>query len=114
MKTSLLLLVIILLLTSTGSCHNGATDSIPTAEEQMQIQIRGIGIKNRGNDSVIVYEQNNKKQLLYPGESCDYSILNSPSILMIVGQNDQWEVESQKRYQLVIDSTGSWVIEEVP
>ena len=104
------------------SCGNSPTGTEAPAkdfqgnskEDNPDMQIRGIGLKNNGSDSVIVFENNNKEQLLYPGESCDYLIFNSPSIIMVVGQNDQWIVEKQKRYQLVMDSNGIWLMEEVP
>ena len=77
-------------------------------------QIRGVGLINRGNESITFFEPGNQEQTLGPGESCDYEIANNSAVIKISGQEDQWGLERQKRYQLVIDSSGKWDIEQLP
>lgn len=89
-------------------------DSMFNNNDQVEVQIRGIGVINRGDESITFFEAGNQEKTLEPGESCDYEILNNSAIIQISGQDDQWGLERQKRYQLIIDSSGRWDIEQIP
>lgn len=82
--------------------------------ENSELQIRGIGVINRGEVPVTFFEPGNQERTLNPDESCDYEISNAFALIKISGQDDQWSLEKQKRYQLIIDDSGAWDIEEIP
>jgi len=84
-------------------------------DEKTEMQIIGVGLKNNGSESVTFYEIGNHKQVLDPGQTKDFMVSSSPTIIMVEGQTDQWQVEKQKRYQFVFDlGQRKWDIEEVP
>ncbi len=119
-------LAVIMVLTSLMSCNDVETSTktetpsvnvdsqaSPGEPEVENFQIKGLGMINRSEYPITFFEPGNVEKTLLPGESCDYEIIQTSAIIKISGQDDQWGLERQKRYQIIIDSSGRWNIEQI-